>query len=80
MPLASLISYGQAVVVSDGWGMDEYVDHDRTGLIVTGRAGKTSWMDRKVGLLRENYAPMYVADPVVVDGSPTSIRPLPLAS
>jgi glycosyltransferase involved in cell wall biosynthesis len=62
------MSYGQAVVVSDGWGMDEYVDHDRTGLIVGGRAGKTSWMDRKTGLLRENYAPMYVADPVVVDG------------
>ncbi|MDB5311903.1 MAG: hypothetical protein JWO38_6105 [Gemmataceae bacterium] len=62
------MSYGQAVVVSDGWGMDEYVDHDRNGLVVTGRAGKVSWMDKKTGLLRENYAPMYVPDPAVVDG------------
>jgi glycosyltransferase involved in cell wall biosynthesis len=62
------MSYGQAVVVSDGWGMDEYVDHGRNGLIVPGRAGKVSWMDKQTGLLRENYAPMYVPDPVVING------------
>ncbi len=62
------MSYGQAVVVSDGWGMDEYVEHGRTGLIVPGRYGKVSWADHEAGVLRENYAPMYAADKRVVDG------------
>jgi glycosyltransferase involved in cell wall biosynthesis len=62
------MSYGQAVVVSDGWGMDEYVADGVNGLVVPGRLGKVSWMDRRVGLLREDYRPMRAADPVVVDG------------
>jgi glycosyltransferase involved in cell wall biosynthesis len=62
------MSYGQAVVVSDGWGMDEYVTDGVTGLMVKGRAGKVSWMDREAGLLREDYRPMYSPDPVVVEG------------
>ena len=57
------MSYGQAVVVSDGWGMDEYVEHGRNGLIVAGRAGKVSWADREVGMLREHYGLMYVRRP-----------------
>ena len=62
------MSYGQAVVVSDGWGMDEYVSDGVTGLMVKGRAGKVSWMDREAGLLREDYRPMYSPDPQVVEG------------
>jgi glycosyltransferase involved in cell wall biosynthesis len=62
------MSYGQAVVVSDGWGMDEYVEHGRNGLIVPGRAGKVSWADHETGFLRENYGPMYTRDKKVVDG------------
>ena len=62
------MSYGQAVVVSDGWGMDEYVEHGRNGLIVPGRRGKVSWADREAGMLRENYGPMYAKDQKVVDG------------
>jgi glycosyltransferase involved in cell wall biosynthesis len=62
------MAHGLAVVVSDGWGMHEYVAHGRNGLIVPGRAGKVSWMDERVGLLRENYRPMYAPSPVVVAG------------
>jgi glycosyltransferase involved in cell wall biosynthesis len=62
------MAYGQAVVVSDGWGFDEYVTHGRNGLVVTGRAGKVSWMDGRAGLLREDYRPMYAPDPQVVEG------------
>lgn len=62
------MAHGQAVVVSDGWGMEEYVEHGRTGLVVPGRAGKVTWADRDAGMLRENYAPMYASDKKVVAG------------
>ena len=58
---------GLAIVASDGWGMKEYVSHGRNGLIVSGRYGRSSWMDSK-GMLRENYRPLFVADPVVTNG------------
>jgi glycosyltransferase involved in cell wall biosynthesis len=60
------MSFGQVVVASDGWGIEEYVSHERNGLIVNGRYGKVSWMDKKTGLLRENYRPMHRSDPIVV--------------
>lgn len=66
--LLQAMSYGQAVVVSDGWGFDEYVEHGRNGLIVPGRRGKISWMDEKTGLLREDYLPLHKPDPTVVNG------------
>jgi glycosyltransferase involved in cell wall biosynthesis len=66
--LLQAMSYGLAVVASDGWGMEEYVDHERNGLIVKGRYGKTSWADTEAGMLRENYEPMYTSDPEVVQG------------
>ena len=62
------MSYGQVVVGSDGWGVSEYVEHDRTGLIVKGRAGTVSWMDESIGLLREDYSHLYEANPIVVQG------------
>lgn len=66
--LLQALSYGQAVVVSDGWGIQEYVTHERNGLVVNGRAGKVSWMDERAGLLREDYEPMFRPDPTVVEG------------
>jgi glycosyltransferase involved in cell wall biosynthesis len=66
--LLQAMSYGLAVVASDGWGMQEYLEHERTGLIVGGRYGKTSWADYQAGLLRENYEPTYTPDPEVVGG------------
>ena len=62
------MAYGQVVVGSDGWGVDEYLEHDRTGLIVPGRAGTVSWMDESVGLLREDYSHLYATNPKVVCG------------
>ncbi|MFO0928137.1 MAG: glycosyltransferase [Gemmataceae bacterium] len=66
--LLQAMSYGQAVVVSDGWGFNEYVNHERNGLIVPGRHGKISWMDADAGLLREDYLPLHKPDPLVVQG------------
>lgn len=62
------MSHGLAVVASDGWGFEEYVDHDRNGLMVKGRQGKVSWIDEEAGMLREIYQPMYEPDPIVVAG------------
>jgi glycosyltransferase involved in cell wall biosynthesis len=56
-----------AIIVSDGWGMAEYITHGRNGLIVPGRYGRTSWMDSN-GMLRENYQPLFLTDPVVTNG------------
>jgi len=66
--LLQAMSYGLAVVTSDGWGIEEYIDNERNGLIVKGRYGKTSWADEEAGLLRENYEPMYTPDLEVVQG------------
>jgi glycosyltransferase involved in cell wall biosynthesis len=66
--LLQAMSYGLAVVASDGWGIEEYLDDERNGLVVEGRYGKTSWADTESGLLREDYEAMYTADPEIVDG------------
>jgi glycosyltransferase involved in cell wall biosynthesis len=66
--LLQAMSYGLAVVASDGWGIEEYIRHEHNGLIVKGRYGKVSWADEQAGLLREDYRPMYTADPEVVAG------------
>jgi glycosyltransferase involved in cell wall biosynthesis len=56
---------GIATVVSDGWGMTEYVEDGVTGVIVRGRAGTTSWVDGD-GVLRENYSSMHAPTPSMV--------------
>ena len=61
------MAHGLAVVVSDGWGFREYVEHGRNGLVVAGRYGKASWMDGD-GLLREDYAPLHESDAAVSRG------------
>jgi glycosyltransferase involved in cell wall biosynthesis len=66
--LLQAMSHGLAVVTSDGWGFDEYVNHERNGLVVRGRYGKVSWADKEVGMLREDYRPMYKSNPKVVRG------------
>jgi len=58
---------GLAIVVADGWGMAEYIDHGRNGWIVSGRYGTCSWMDSN-GMLREYYKPVFSADPTVTNG------------
>src|SRR5207248_10388909 len=66
--LLQAMSYGLAVVTSDGWGIEEYVTHERNGLIVKGRYGVTSWVDEQAGMLREDYEPTYTADAGIVAG------------
>jgi glycosyltransferase involved in cell wall biosynthesis len=66
--LLQAMSYGLAVVGSDGWGMEEYLEHEQNGLVVRGRYGKSSWADTEAGMLRENYETMYTPDPEVVAG------------
>jgi glycosyltransferase involved in cell wall biosynthesis len=38
------MAHGLTIVAPDGWGIAEYIDHERNGLIVAGRYGETSWM------------------------------------
>ncbi len=74
--LLQAMSYGLAVVASDGWGIDEYLEHERNGLIVKGRYGKASWADEEAGLLREDYDTMHVPDPRIVEGIIESVSRL----
>ncbi|MBI3862014.1 MAG: glycosyltransferase family 4 protein [Planctomycetia bacterium] len=62
MSVLQAMSYGLIPVVSDGWGMEEYVADRQTGMVVRGRYGKVSWNDEQNGMLRENYAPLYRCD------------------
>jgi glycosyltransferase involved in cell wall biosynthesis len=74
--LLQAMSFGLAVVASDGWGFDEILEHNRNGLVVRGRYGKVSWVDHEAGCLREDYAPMCRTDPAVVDGIVESVSRL----
>jgi len=66
--LLQAMSYGLAVVASDGWGIEEYLEHERNGLVVKGRYGKASWADTEAGFLREDYETTHTPDPEVVQG------------
>ncbi|HEV3439110.1 MAG TPA: glycosyltransferase family 4 protein [Gemmata sp.] len=66
--LLQAMAAGLAVVASDGWGFTEYLTHERNGLIVEGRYGKTSWADEEAGMLREEYESTYSPDPKIVQG------------
>ena len=59
------MAHGLALVVSDGWGINEYVDDGKTAMVVSGRYGICSWMDSG-GMLRENYKPLFSVNPGVV--------------
>jgi glycosyltransferase involved in cell wall biosynthesis len=60
------MAHGLAVVASDGWGIAEYIDHERNGLIMAGRYGETSWMTPD-GMLMEDYRPLLKVNPKVAD-------------
>lgn len=63
--ILSAMAHGIPVVVSDGWGIEEYVEHGWNGLVVSGRYGKCSWIDEQ-GILREDYSSLWKSDPEVV--------------
>jgi glycosyltransferase involved in cell wall biosynthesis len=60
------MAHGLTIVASDGWGIAEYIDHERNGLMVAGRYGETSWMPPG-GMLMEDYRPLLMASPKVAD-------------
>jgi glycosyltransferase involved in cell wall biosynthesis len=66
--LLQAMSFGMVPIVTDGWAFDEYIDHDRNGIIVRGREGKVSWYDAEEGMLRENYSSMYSSNTRVAQG------------
>jgi len=66
--LLQAMAYGLGVVTSDGWGIEEIIQHERNGLVVKGHYGKTSWEDQEVGVLQENYASMFLPNPEMVAG------------
>jgi glycosyltransferase involved in cell wall biosynthesis len=61
------MAHGLALVFSDGWGIGEYIEDGKSGLVVSGRYGKRSWMAGN-GMLREYYKPLLATDENVVDG------------
>ncbi len=60
------MAHGLAVVASDGWGIPEYIDHEKNGVIVAGRYGETSWMTPD-GMLMEDYRPLLTTTPKIAD-------------
>ncbi len=70
------MSYSIPVVVSDGWGIEEYVRHEWSGLVVRGRYGECSWIDSANGMLREDYSSLWQSNPIVVAGLVDSLSAL----
>ena len=66
--LLNAMAHGLAVVTSDGWGIDEYITHERNGLVVPGRYGKAAWADHDAGMLREDYDQVETAHPEIIHG------------
>lgn len=50
--------YGAVPIVSDGWGLQEYVHGGETGLVIPGVYGTVSWVDADSGELCEDYRRM----------------------
>ena len=65
--LLQAMAHGLTIVTSDGWGIPEYVDHNRNGIIIPGRYGKVSWIDKK-GMLREDFQLMFSPDANLITG------------
>lgn len=59
--LLEAMAYGMCVITSNGWGIEEYASHGRNAIIVDGRK-KVTWIDRELGLLREDYTHMFAPD------------------
>ena len=59
---------GAVPIVSDGWGISEYVTGGINGFVVPGVYGKVSWVDKDSGELRENYGPMYQQPGLLTEG------------
>jgi glycosyltransferase involved in cell wall biosynthesis len=47
------LNFGIPLIVSDGWGFNEFVEHEKNGLVIEGFRRKA--YEDEYGLLRENY-------------------------
>ena len=72
--LLQAMAHGQAVVASDGWGFDEYIEDERNALIVRGR--NAAWMDESAGFLREDYRNCRKPNPEIVSAIVESVSRL----
>ena len=52
---------GLPTVVSDAPGNDEFVEHEKTGIVVPGRRGKTAWYD-EIGFLHQTFEPVFAKE------------------
>ena len=59
--------YGAVPIVSDGWGIQEYVEDRETGHVIPGIYGAVSWSDSETGALHEDYAPMRRVPGILTD-------------
>lgn len=50
--------FGAVMVAADAAGVEEFVEHGKTGLIARGRLGKTAWYD-ETGLLNQTFEPLF---------------------
>lgn len=60
------MAFGQALVVSDGWAIDEYAEDGENAVVVPGRAGKCWRYDADIGFFREKWQPLSQMDPEYV--------------
>jgi len=74
--LLEAMAHGVTVLTSDGWAIEEYVTDRETGLIVRGRAGEVSWVDKATGMLREDYSSLYAPNEAVVARLASSLEEL----
>jgi|GEM_PF-2044916 len=49
---------GLPTVVSDAPGNEEFIEHEKTGVVVPGRRGKTAWYD-EIGFLHQTFEPVF---------------------
>jgi glycosyltransferase involved in cell wall biosynthesis len=70
MHVASLMeaqAYGLTTITTDGWGIEEVLRSAALGMRSPGIYGKVTWIDKEIGVLRENYAPMFEFNDVIED-------------
>jgi hypothetical protein len=60
------MAFGQALVVSDGWAIEEYAQEGENAVVVPGRAGKCWRYDADLGFFREKWLPLSQIDPAYV--------------
>lgn len=68
--------YGAVPIVSDGWGIQEYVEDRVTGQVVPGIYGVVSWNDPETGALQEDYEPMYRIPGILTEALLTRVTAL----